>query len=86
MVRHLWWDPGAAAFWCQCYAIASTGPVTWLLYPAECSMKGFSPASLMTLADQVMVATMQAVAIFADYGETKLRHFHALLEEWIQKP
>jgi nitrite reductase/ring-hydroxylating ferredoxin subunit len=24
--------------------------------------------------------------IFADYGETKLRHFHALLEQWINKP
>jgi nitrite reductase/ring-hydroxylating ferredoxin subunit len=24
--------------------------------------------------------------IFADYGETKIRHFHALLEEWTQKP
>jgi hypothetical protein len=24
--------------------------------------------------------------IFANYGETKLRHFHALLEEWLQKP
>jgi len=24
--------------------------------------------------------------IFADYGETKLRHFHALLDQWIAKP
>ena len=24
--------------------------------------------------------------IFGDYGESKLRHFHALLEQWIQKP
>jgi phenylpropionate dioxygenase-like ring-hydroxylating dioxygenase large terminal subunit len=28
----------------------------------------------------------QPHVIFADYGETKLRHFHKLLEEWIQKP
>ena len=28
----------------------------------------------------------QPHVIFADYGESKLRHFHALLEEWIQKP
>jgi len=28
----------------------------------------------------------QPHVILADYGETKLRHFHALLEEWIQKP
>jgi hypothetical protein len=31
-------------------------------------------------------AMKQPRVIFADYGETKLRHFHALLEEWIKKP
>ena len=30
--------------------------------------------------------TKRSHVIFADYGETKLRHFHALLEEWIGKP
>ena len=24
--------------------------------------------------------------IFADYGESKIRHFHGLLDEWLQKP
>jgi hypothetical protein len=28
----------------------------------------------------------QPYVIFGDYGETKLRHFHELLEEWIAKP
>jgi hypothetical protein len=28
----------------------------------------------------------QPYVIFADYGETKPRHFHKLLEEWISKP
>jgi phenylpropionate dioxygenase-like ring-hydroxylating dioxygenase large terminal subunit len=28
----------------------------------------------------------QPHVIFADYGETKLRHFHELLEEWIRRP
>jgi nitrite reductase/ring-hydroxylating ferredoxin subunit len=28
----------------------------------------------------------QPHVIFADYGETKPRHFHRLLDEWIQKP
>jgi len=28
----------------------------------------------------------QPYVVFADYGETKLRHFHKLLEEWIQRP
>ncbi len=28
----------------------------------------------------------QPYVIFADYGETKPRHFHELLEEWINKP
>jgi len=31
-------------------------------------------------------AMKQPFVIFADYGETKIRHFHALLEEWIEKP
>lgn len=28
----------------------------------------------------------QPEVIFGDYGESKLRHFHALLEQWVQKP
>ena len=28
----------------------------------------------------------QPYVIFGDYGETKIRHFHALLEEWIAEP
>ena len=28
----------------------------------------------------------QPYVIFADYGETKPRHFHKLLQEWIDKP
>jgi nitrite reductase/ring-hydroxylating ferredoxin subunit len=31
-------------------------------------------------------AIKQREVIFADYGETKLRHFHQLLEEWIRRP
>ncbi len=31
-------------------------------------------------------AMKQPFVIFADDGETKIRHFHALLEEWIEKP
>jgi hypothetical protein len=31
-------------------------------------------------------AMKQPYVIFADYGESKIRHFHALLEEWIEKP
>jgi hypothetical protein len=27
----------------------------------------------------------QPFVIFADYGETKPRHFHELLEEWVNK-
>ncbi len=27
----------------------------------------------------------QPYVIFADYGETKPRHFHQLLEEWIER-
>jgi len=31
-------------------------------------------------------AMKQPHLIFVDYGESKIRHFHALLDEWIQKP
>jgi nitrite reductase/ring-hydroxylating ferredoxin subunit len=31
-------------------------------------------------------AMKQPFVIFADYGETKPRHFHQLLEEWISRP
>ena len=31
-------------------------------------------------------AAKQPFVLFGDYGESKLRHFHALLEEWIAKP
>ncbi len=31
-------------------------------------------------------AMKQPHVIFADYGETKLRHFHQLLDEWIERP
>ena len=31
-------------------------------------------------------AMKQPSVIFADYGESKVRHFHKLLEEWIAKP
>ena len=36
---------------------------------------------------QAWLKTMkQPYVIFADYGESKIRHFHALLEEWLEKP
>jgi hypothetical protein len=36
---------------------------------------------------QAGLKTMQQKhVIFADYGETKPRHFHTLLEEWINRP
>jgi hypothetical protein len=28
----------------------------------------------------------QPYVMFAEYGETKIRHFHALLQQWIDKP
>jgi phenylpropionate dioxygenase-like ring-hydroxylating dioxygenase large terminal subunit len=31
-------------------------------------------------------ATRQPTVIFGDYGESKIRHFHELLEKWIAKP
>jgi hypothetical protein len=31
-------------------------------------------------------ATCMANLQLASYNETKLRHFHKLLDEWIQKP
>jgi nitrite reductase/ring-hydroxylating ferredoxin subunit len=31
-------------------------------------------------------AMKQPYVMFGDYGETKLRHFHQLLQEWIDKP
>jgi hypothetical protein len=31
-------------------------------------------------------AMKQPHVIFADYGETKPRHFHKLLEQWVDRP
>ena len=31
-------------------------------------------------------ATKQRQVIFGNYGETKIRHFHELLERWIARP
>ncbi len=40
----------------------------------------------LPLVQRGLKAMRQPFVVFGDYGETKIRHFHELLEQWIEKP